>query len=441
MALIAAYTALGNTAERIDVSGIPTSVVDLDGWTRADGLPARLRGPSLRAALVQRIRLNDEVRLPSMQLLAGFSGTGKTTVLLQLSDELRQSGHIVLGVDLTKYVELTTEFSFEVLLVALAAGVAEAARVQIGAKVAAAATNFGRRLKEVLGSDVDLGDALDFKVLRVKLRSGAPFSDRLYSALANGQGKILQAVRDLFAELSALLNHAKPVVLVDGLEKISAPVDQTPAAYRQLTDIFVHHGREFGFDQAHLVYVVPPQCLALAPRLEHVQVIPSVRLIRRNVDSGGTESDPDGERALVAVLAKRFGVKALFGDENSLALRALVRASGGHLRTLFKIATEVVGDALSRFDAGASNVLPILEADVNRVVSDWAALRRHTARPLTATLLEIDRRGDAAGLDRIHLDALTQCLDLEHVLTYRNGEIWYAVHPLVASLVAERVRP
>lgn len=427
--LLAAFGRLQSVVERIDGEQ-PPNTVDIDHWTSADGAPAHLRGVPLVDRLVETVTFNDKVNRDSAQLLAGYRGTGKTTVLLQLRKRLADQGFVVIPVDAVQYHDVTADFTFETLLVSLAAAVGDAVR-SLGPDVAAATTALTQRIRNLLGATVDLTKVVDLRGLQVALTS-VPFSEQLRTRLSEQQGLLVEAFRMFFSEVIAGLHHARPVLLVDGLEKISAAIDETAKAYRRLTGIFVNHGAELAIAGLHVVYVVPPQCRLIAPNLNGYDwnIIPCVRLASQPPHRVRDEA---GIAALTEVLAQRIEID-LFAPE---ALRYLVESSGGHLRTLLKLAAEVVKSALVRHGAGAGDVVPIQLAQARQTIAEFATLRRDTARGMRPVLAEVARTGDGRGVDANSVDQMAVALDLEHVILCRNGDVWYDVHPLVRSVLTE----
>ena len=368
-----------------------------------------------------------------MQLLAGFRGSGKTTVLLELREELKRQQFVVLSADVSGYHDLTADVTAESLLVALIASIGEAAEAEHKNALLAAQTSFIKRVAALFGASIALDDTVNLKALRFQLQAGAPLPERLRTTLSDPEGPLLGAFRAFFTELAASYRGAAVVLLFDGLEKIQSSIDETAAAYRRLTDFFVRYGSSLRFDGMHAVYVVPPQSLVLAPQLENVRIVPSVRIASRRPERA---RDDDGYRALAAVLASRFDVDAIFGGVGSETTAEIVAASGGHLRLLQRLAADVIGAALSTSGLG-DPALPIEAGFARQTIERGAILKRDAARRMRSTLEKQAKSGDAGGLAPEQLDRMAVALNQEQVLAYVSGELWYDVQPLVRPVLRE----
>ena len=432
--ILDAFTKVDDVTERIDAIA-PPSVVDIDGWKRArDGHPAHLRGPAPLQELLETIEIREATRQASSQLVAGDRGSGKTTVLLQLKQALT-ADFVVLSIDAADFREVSSDVTFESLLVTLVTAVGEAARGEIGDRSMNAITSFSSRLRDLLGAVVDLDKPLDLKVSRVQLRSGSPFSTRVKERLIERQGPLIELFRQYMADLVATLEGERPVLLVDGLEKISVVVDESANAYRALTGIFANHAAELAIANMHVVYVVPPQALVIAPQLTstfNVRTIPCVRISSPPPDR---HPDTDGVAALTAVLAARVDLEVLFGSGDSEAVAELVLASGGHLRVLLLLAAATLQRAYAAAKSGGLS-LPIPAQLARESTAEFARHRRNSAKRIHPLLEKVATNGHIIGLSKEEIDLVAIALDQEHLLAYENGDTWYDVHPLVRPILA-----
>jgi hypothetical protein len=154
-----------------------------------------------------------------------------------------------------------------------------------------------------------------------------------------------------------------------------------------------------------------------------VQIFPAVKLSDQKT---GVVFEP-GVQALQRVIAARDDWKRLLGSET--LLREVLLASGGHLRDLLRILSEVIRRARS---------LPVNQAVVQSAIDQ-----------IRTEFLPIPN-SDARWLARVAATHKTQIEDLEQlpdlarffdthvVLCYRDGPESYDVHPLIKQIVIEQ---
>jgi hypothetical protein len=136
-----------------------------------------------------------------------------------------------------------------------------------------------------------------------------------------------------------------------------------------------------------------------------------------------------GLDALEQLVRKRGDWEPLLGER--AALDELSLASGGYLRDLFRLLQALLRQARGRelpVDAGTralvmdeirNSYLPISNQDALWLDRIWQS---------SSTQLEEGRR----------LHELARFFDTHLVLTYRNGQEWWSVHPLLAEQVARQ---
>jgi hypothetical protein len=136
-----------------------------------------------------------------------------------------------------------------------------------------------------------------------------------------------------------------------------------------------------------------------------------------------------GVKALFQVLERRMDLQALFANPSLLS--PLVHASGGYPRDLLRMAREV----LLRLQM--DNVpLPAqdekLRGVVGRVLDSHVDQYEQTLDDdIVALLTRISRDRNIVGVHRADLQRLADLFDSHFVLSYRNGSMWFDLHPLV----------
>lgn len=406
--------------------------VPLDAWSDPHlSAPVALRGPSAAHHIARDIRLRARGPHPaSAQLFSGFRGSGKSTELARVRAELSKD-FTVLSFRADLYHHMSEAMSPEELALVLVAGIGEQAEAVLGAALPKAGVwdrIWSFLQQEVTVTELNLsGGPLEVKAL---LKSGSDFRARLASLLRNKPDRLRAFVHDSVQQVVAAA--PKPlVVLADGLEKYYAPTDRIPEVYQAVADLFFHHADLLRLPGCHVVYTVPPYVAFLnkgvADRLGgRVKVLASVMTQSRPPDR---EPFDPGLRALEYVLAKRVRLDRLFlPEERDACVRAIVQASGGHVRDLLHLAREVIAAVT---DAPVAADLPTVQRCVDLLAQSRGVIFARTR----SLLARIATRGNLDDVDASDLHELTLALDQYLVLHYHDDTPWYDVHPLIRSRV------
>jgi hypothetical protein len=129
------------------------------------------------------------------------------------------------------------------------------------------------------------------------------------------------------------------------------------------------------------------------------------------------------------VLEKRMVLDGIFEDRG--ALEPLVAASGGYPRDLLRMVREVLLRARME-----QRTIPMSRGDTEPIVT--SALAGFTEQYESAIsdedielLVRVAKELDIAGHARSDLQRLADLFDHHFVLSYRNGNRWFDLHPLV----------
>ncbi|MCP4657199.1 MAG: hypothetical protein GY856_17460 [bacterium] len=416
----------------IGEGGRPEWYVPLDAWRDPQsGETISLRGrPPLVPRMVGSIEFcSHQPARRSAQLLAGFRGTGKTTELGRVADELRQQGDFaVLRFSAEQYHHMSDALTTEELVLVLAAGIGEAAR-DLGAPVLKT-KSIWQRIADFLFQEVQTQEVkvrwgpMELKGL---LKGGEDFRVDLHRLLGNKPDRLMNFLHDLVREVAGFVAPGQLVVLVDGLEKYYATTSRIGAAYEKVADVFSHSAELLRLPSCHVVYTVPPYLAFVNPGISDryegsIHILPSVR-----VHGSPPQRTPHGPglRALEEILARRLDLDRLFGEQRKTCVAELAAASGGHVRDLFHLMREVLLLAKGRFPPGLN--------EVREAVNLQANARDFLFRESCDLLQKIAGGGTLHALSREELGALANAMDQYLVLCYWNGRPWLDVHPLVAE--------
>lgn len=427
---------------RDDGDGGRSWYVALDTWEDASGTEHHLRGPSVTASMLRRLKITagDPVA-ESTQLFAGFRGTGKTTELSRVDQGLREhGGFISLKFRARDYHHMSDALSIEEMVLVLAAGIADAAVEVLGEDRVARLAGGGiweRARRFLEGQFSEGGLTLNLGPLQIKsaLRGGVGFRNDLEAALRRHPDRLQEFLHDLVRELVASVHPHKLVIFVDELDKFQVPSARTASVYQAMADLFFHYSGVLRLPGCHTIYTIPPYLGFLNPGLANayggrIHILPSVKVRSRPPD---LTPHPPGVAALCEVLARRCDLDRLFGDVVESAVSRLAVMSGGQFRDLCHLMREVL-------EIASEKGLPVELGAVHSAVEAYGGaktlMREH--REIVAAVTE---RGDLSTLSQQLLGALAGAMDQHLVLCYWNGDFWYDVHPLVRRSLESGSRP
>lgn len=386
-------------------------------------------------------------RMPTVQLLSGFRGTGKTTALLRLRERLDNAGYAAVRIDVKDYLSTERPVRAEEFLLFIAAAAANEAR-RAGLVDPASEPRLLGSMRKWL-SRLNVAEAtiqVGSEHANLALTLGLSDPDRLTALRNTIAGATREFARDVAADLEALLQALQPagrakelIIIVDSIEHYRGtygPEGTALAVQAAMEELFSLNADLLDpeINGVHLVYTVPPYLKWLVPGLGNrfqpggLRIVPAVRVI----EPSGTPFAPgigvlcELVRLRIAAALHGGGFGALTADDviGSTELEAMVRLTGGVARELVRAAQSVV----TRLeDIPASPEL--VDRALRRLASEYE-LVDEDVRMLARVEPERDPPIADVGLS---LALWARQLDAGNVLCYGNGKEWYAVNPLVAS--------
>lgn len=372
----------------------------------------------------------------------GQRGTGKSTELRRLEQQLLGEGCQTVRMDSLDFVTETEKVTGESLLLLVAAGLADWAQKEYGQAFTkeAAWTRFAHwlqsevQLKEVNAQALKLTIKEQQATVAQKVRSlSAPIEwTRTIQTFA---GEIIQFIRDRS-------RRDRVVVIVDSLERLrGVGAAEQDAMFTHVVNTFAGDFDRLRIVGASVVYSVPPYLALLSDVRNFVSCVSlaSVRVYDKPLNADGTPSARRRQPRADGLACMRTLVTKRFGDWQTLftagALDALALASGGDLRHFMQ---RLVADAITQAQYEPSDV--VLDADHNviqRVVAESRGeTERLTVREEWPLLAQIAVSHNAVANDRRDsLRSLARLMETRVVLNYRNGVEWFDVHPLLWPLI------
>ncbi|TNE91386.1 MAG: hypothetical protein EP330_05305 [Deltaproteobacteria bacterium] len=382
------------------------------------------------------VRLHDTIEFSaseSVQIVAGFRGTGKTTEFSRLEQRLWASDYFVVRVDLDAYLDLHSPLHITEFLLVLAGAIAE--RMGEERLLGSTAPSFWERAAGLLDGVPEV-DAVSLDAgpvgLKIGLKVDRTLRERVRAALSGQLPRLVHEVRTHHERLLAGLSErwgrdARLVVIVDSLEHIRGHMGRSTHVFRSMQELLFGHSRHLQLPGTHMVLSVPASLAMQADNLAAqfvngaVQSWSSCRVAHRD----GREDRETLDR-LVRLVDRRGDWRRLVPDRREL--ERLCLASGGYLRDLLNMLVECIHLA-------GAGVAP--SERVDRVL----AVQSRAYQPLYADEIAVLRKiAERRGLDAVTVseqDYVVRFLDSHLVLCYLDECFWYDVHPLVRERVIE----
>ena len=377
-------------------------------------------------------------------LFSGTIGSGKSTELRRLAQELRSTGNYALVINAQEYLNPQMPISIVDLLLAMAMGVWEATAKELG--VDASAGDRWNWLKSVFTAGVDV-DGVDISVGVVKLKMALhsnpnvreqlrKFHEARLDELISEINKFLSDAAQKIKAKRGLDDKAKMVLVVDSLEHFGGQ-----AAAGQPDEVFLSLQRMFNTFASYLrlagwsvVYSVPPLLHKLAPGIANAfgatstYFLTSAHVFKDRSDAIDADTVTN---KLMPLVRKRIGeahVAALIGEAE---IRNLIEMTGGDLRDLIRAVRAVLLAGL-----GDNNSFPVKPAHLEQVYNDMRRpylplpVNTQTRLAYVATHFKPELQ-DQADWPHVISD-----LAQKRILLYLNGSEWYGVHPLLRGSVS-----
>lgn len=376
-------------------------------------------------------------------LFSGTIGSGKSTELRRLAQELRSSGHYALVINAQDYLNPQMPIGIVDLLLAMALAAWEATAKELGGS--AASGEWWSQLKKVLFADVviegiELGN--DVVKLKAALKSNPNARERIrqfhearLDVLVTGINEFLVDAAKKIKTKKCLDASAKMVLIVDSLEHFGGQSagGQPDEVFNSLQRMFNTFANYLRLDGWSAVYSVPPLLHKLAPGIANAFGATSTYFLTSAHVFKDRTTDVDGETVgnkLLPLVRKRIGetvVSQLIGDAE---IRNLIEMTGGDLRDLIRAVRAVLLAGLA--DA---NSFPIKQSHLDSVYND---LRRpYLPLPVNTQqrLAYVAQHFQVLLQNESEWSNVIGDLAQKRVLLYLNGAEWYGVHPLLRQSV------
>ncbi|NJK33161.1 MAG: hypothetical protein HC927_12570 [Deltaproteobacteria bacterium] len=388
--------------------------------------PHRLRGQPWRERVAEVIDLASE---PTTQIVTGLPGSGKSTELEQLRQDLTKLDFSVVLADAGAWIRDDAPITHQDVLLALVLALYPDGSPD-GAK--GWLREYANQVRELLLSEVRFsGDAAAGVVgVKTELTTNSTLFQMAARRLAELQD-LRDKVFDLLSRAAKAADAAgEPLVIIlDGIEKratgdLSGPEEREK--YRNhWFGAFLTHARELR-PPVHVVYTVPPFMVRRAAELgaqfgHELLFLPMVRVFERDDDDQGRPRlHAPGVCAMRDALFRR--VAAEHFAEPAVAGWLAIH-SGGYMRDLLRL----VIDCIYRVPEGGTITRAIAEQAIVQVRQTYLEGLERDDKIMLKTVHQ-GREYPLEARNKQRMDALLQGYMM---LRYHNSHSWYDCHPLL----------
>lgn len=378
-----------------------------------------LRGRPWRRWLADEIRLADQ---PTAQVVTGLAGSGKTTELKQLQEDLEAEAYRVVYADIGSWLSDTQPITTTDLLLAIVLALYPDAKPDT-------ATGWVRKYTDEVGKLLTATISIDgggVHGIKANLTKDEALFQRVAARLRERDG----LREEVFALLAHPIEQARSqgeelvLILDSGEKRATGELLEAPRRAEFHNAWFAAFGLQ-GRDlrpPLHVIYTVPPFMVRHSSRIAanfggELQFLPMVRILEHT-----GELYLPGLRAIVEALTLRVPVEHF---EDRAILYWLAAWSGGYFRDLLRFVNymiHAIGD----------------EPQFTRAHASWAT--KQVCQTYTQALslpleekqvlqqLHPQKRFPEHEAARARMDSLLQGFKM---FRYHNDSDWYDAHPLL----------
>ncbi len=258
----------------------------------------------------------------STYLFSGLRGSGKTTELNRLIKELHADQVAAYYCDASLYLNLNDpEISLPDLLMTVLAGLADSVRQQHGKDCLT--QSFWERTKAFMNNEVEL--KAKFKAvpgnvgieLEYTLQDNPAFKEKLNEftrASATFYEEAQKFTLELVNLIRARTGHQRIVLVVDALERLTAPPGDENKLFNSLKEVYFNQPARLQLPDIAIIYTAPPYLQAVLPNVEtgfaQCLSLANFNVMRRpardDAPMQAPERDPVGIAKMQEILTRRF---------------------------------------------------------------------------------------------------------------------------------------
>jgi nucleoside-triphosphatase THEP1 len=389
-------------------------------------------GADVMAELEQLIE--DDDSRDRKTIFAGHRGCGKSTLLAEFGRKCEQGNFFVVFFSIADTIEMS-DVNHITILFAIAVNLmakAEEEGVKIPASLRQAFLDWfatkTQTIETKLGTESSVGFNL-FTIIQNKLKAEATVRNELKREFERKVSELVAQINLMAAAIEDATGK-QILVIIDDLDKLDLAT---------VREVYRDHIKALFLPGFRIIYTTPVaslrdatlRAMMITETDDQIVEMPVAKLFGQ-VAARGDEPVPieDNRHTLCEVLNKRIAAELMAPE----IAEAIVLKSGGVLRELIRLANKCCRICL-RTIRRAENAEAIM---IDRAVFEQAveAMRLDFEAPLGKADYEIlTMTYESFKPPDPKAQAFLDLLHGLHILEYRNGQIWYDLHPVVSDLL------
>ncbi len=373
-------------------------------------------------------------------IFTGHRGCGKSTLLAELTRKLQEQYFVVFfsiadAIERSDINHINILFSIAVQMMDKAA--AEKVKINPGIKDSVYQWLATRTRTETTQEGGEMSLGLNFlEFVKTQLKVNATVRDELKQEFQPKISELINKVNEI-ADLIRDATDKEILIIIDDLDKIDLDV---------VRKIYYDHIKTLFKPQLRIIFTVP---IAAMREIDLRSTLKdesnnNIKFMEVSKLFGKGESrreDAEPKEKIVATFTELIYKRVPEELIEPEVLKQIILMSGGVLREAINIAQECCSECLLliRMKEGLENGKinkQILDLAVKKIRNDFAITPLYNSHyQILCQIYQEFKWSNTTGTDE------QKFLDLLHglyILEYRNDDIWYDVHPIVADLLKRR---
>jgi hypothetical protein len=376
---------------------------------------------------------------PTCQLFTGHRGSGKSTELLRLKQDLESKGCTVVYFSAEDEDISVVDVEYTDLLLTFTRHLLQNVKVADPKPLHDWLRERGQELKDILLTDISVMepnvgiDAQEFGKITASIRTQPKQRSTLREVLTPYTENLVNALNEFIADAKQKLPQDKQrlVVIVDGLDKLT-PTTKS-GGRTNLEEIFIDRGEQMQGLLCDVIYTVPISLVLSSRASDLIEIYSSAPYVLPMVmvQTQRNEIYIPGIEVLKSIIGSRiWSVEEAKGlslehkvFDSAETLDYLCLMSGGHVRNLVLLMQTAI-----KYNEEES--LPIQANALQQAIRQLRKTYRDTVNDDQWELLAAVHISKQILNDDAHRSLLfTRCL-----LEYRADEAWHDVHPVLMGV-------
>lgn len=401
----------------------------------------KFRVPYGRRVLLELEQVVDDCTPTNNKIIfTGHRGCGKSTLLGELG-RLLDDRYFVVFFSIADLIEMSDVNHINILF-SIAMQMMEKAEKSNAIEIEKAVIDkfhqwFATRTNTTTNNiNAEVSSGFDFwGFLKGQMKVNSSVRQQTTLELKNNFPDLIARIEEIAAVIQTATNK-DIIVIIDDLDKLDLSL--VNEIYRNnIKALFQPKFRIIFTVPISVIREIPLRASLTAESSNQIKIMPVSKMFRK-----GENRLPDAEpivenvTTFSTILNKRIPMELI----EISALKEMIFQSGGVLRELIRIASLCCSECLLQLrmepDRTDVKITPdVVKGAVNEIRNEFASsLGKPQYEMLTAIYLDFDPNYEDDNGERKFLDLLHGL----YVLEYRNDDLWYDVHPIVADLLKRK---